>query len=43
MGICNCKNYYEINKLNTLNKCNDNMPLFSFENKHCYAKIINIY
>ena len=39
MGICNCKNYYQIHKLN---KFTNNIPLFSFENKHCYAKILCI-
>ena len=40
MGICNCKNYYQIHKLN---KCTNYISLFSFENKNCYAKILHIH
>ena len=40
MGICNCKAYYRIHQLE---KCTNDMPLFSFEGKHCYAKIVDVY
>ena len=40
MGICNCKQYYKIHKLNS---ATNEMPLFSFNGKNCYAKIVDIY
>jgi endonuclease YncB( thermonuclease family) len=40
MGICNCKQYYNIHQLS---KCTNKMPLFSFNGKKCYAKIVDVY
>lgn len=40
MGICNCKQLYQVVQLR---KCTNDMPLFSFENIQCYAKIVDVY
>jgi endonuclease YncB( thermonuclease family) len=40
MGICNCKQYY---KNNQLKKCTSDMPLFTFNELRCHAKVVSVY